>query len=418
MEVKIFDYGMNGEGVAKHDGKVVLVDNALLDEVVNVEILKDNKNYSTAKSINIVSQSAERRTPFCPHFYNCGGCDLQHMSYKEQLKFKTLLVKKTLKKVANIETEVNNTVACSNTIHYRNKMSYSVKNTKCGLLKPLSNDLVELDDCPLAENIINEIYGMIKNQLSNSGFNTVKNIVIRSINNQTLIGIVTSKHIDLKNIFSTISSHFNNIGLYEIINTRNDSVVLSGKINHVGGIKTIQINNFDLSYSVDLLGFHQTNTDIQNKLYSYVLKYIDLNSIVINGFSGQGLLSAIIAKNAKFVTGIEINKSSHQSAELLKQQNKIHNLKNICGDFHKHIKNQIKNANTVILDPTKKGCGNIVMNEIKGVDNIIYISCNPIALAKDLKVIKDEYIIEDITPFDMFTYTTNVETFVKLKRKN
>ena len=242
-------------------------------------------------------------------------------------------------------------------------------------------------------------------------------MVVRSINGQILVGVVTTKQIDLKKLFSTFSTHFNNIGLYEIINTRNDAVVLSGKVLHVGGIKNIEINNFGLTYFVDLLGFHQTNIEIQNKLYDHVLNSIDENSTVINGFSGQGLLTAIVAKKAKFVTGIEINESSHKSAEHLKALNKITNMKNICGDFYKHFKKEKLSANTIILDPTKKGCGKNVMNEIKGIENILYISCNPIALCKDINFIKDDYTIEEITPFDMFPNTTSVETFIKLKRK-
>jgi tRNA/tmRNA/rRNA uracil-C5-methylase (TrmA/RlmC/RlmD family) len=164
------------------------------------------------------------------------------------------------------------------------------------------------------------------------------------------------------------------------------------------------------------LGFHQTNINIQNKLYNKVLEYILPNSKVVNGFSGQGLLSAIVAQKAKLVVGIEINKNSHFSAEKLKKDNKITNLTNICADFNKEISKHIKNTNTIILDPSKKGCGSVVMQKVKGIKNIIYISCNPIALAKDLRELKD-YNIEEVIPFDMFPNTNNVETLVKLTLK-
>lgn len=424
METKIFDYGMNGEGVAKIDGKIVLINNALIDEIVDVEIIEDNRTYSVGKANKIISESNKRTTPSCPYFYECGGCDLQHMEYLEQLNFKSLNVQKTIKKITGLEVEVNNTVGCSSPFGYRNKMSFSVSNSSCGLLKLNSKDVVDIAYCPLAQPNINKILTIFKKFININKCDCIKNLVIREIENQILVGVVSSKHIDLKYFFSSLSQHFNNIGLYEIINTRHDSVVLSGKVSHVGGIKVIKIetkHNFstnNLTYSVDLLGFHQTNIEIQNKLYQHVLEYISPNSIVINGFSGQGLLSAILATKAKFVTGIEINKSSHISAEQLKKQNNIQNLKNICGDFFKHIKSEIKNANTIILDPTKKGCGRQVMNEINGIENIIYISCNPIALSKDLNVIKNDYMIEEITPFDMFPNTTNVETLVKLKKRH
>ena len=416
METKIFDYGMNGEGVATIDGKITLIENSLIDEVVDIEIVKDNKNYALAKVNKILNESKNRRLPPCPYFYECGGCDIQHMNYAEQLKFKTLHIKKTLKKICGKDFDIEETVACSSPLSYRNKMSFSVKENVCGLLKKNSKDIVPISYCSIADDTINNIFNIFKEYINIYKSNSIKNLVVRSINNQILVGVVTKEEINLKPLFEILKTKFDNIGVYEIINTRNDSVVLSGKSKHIGGIKEIQINEFDLTYSVDLLGFHQTNLEIQNKLYTHVLNCIDENAVVINGFSGQGLLSAIISKKAKQVVGIEINKSSHLSAEQLKQNNNIKNLTNICGDFHKHIKPLLKTANTIILDPTKKGCGKDVMNEIKGVENIIYISCNPIALAKDIREILNEYTIEEITPFDMFPNTVNVETLVKLKK--
>ena len=417
METKIFDYGMNGEGVGKVDGKVVLVNNALIDEVVDVEIVEDFKNYSTATINNIIKQSQNRTVPICPYYTDCGGCQLQHMKYSEQLKFKTLNVQKTIKKITGLDVHVNETIPCSTPFGYRNKMSYSVSGSTCGLMQSNSNNIVDINSCPLSDEDINKVLYIFKDYINTYKLNCIKNLVVRSIEKQILVGVVTTKHVDLKNFFSTLSENFVDIGLYEIINTRKDSVVLSGKINHIAGIKEIKIDNLGVKYTVDLMGFHQTNLEIQNKLYQHVLNLISHEDIVVNGFSGQGLLTAILAQKAKNVTGIEINQFSHKSAEMLKSSNNIKNMTNICGDFFKHIKKEKQKANTIILDPTKKGCGQQVMNEIRGIENIIYISCNPIALCKDLNVIKDDYEIEQITPYDMFPNTTSVETVVKLKRK-
>lgn len=417
MQTKIFDYGMNGEGVGKIDGKIVLVNGALMDEEVEFEILEDNKNYSTAEIKNILVSSKQRVSPVCPFFNDCGGCNLQHLSYDEQLKFKTLNIKKTLKKICSIDFEVSKTIACNKNFHYRNKMSFSCNKQSCGLLRLNSKEIVNISTCPLATDNINKVLSIFKNYNSTNPHQVIKNLVVRDIENQILVGVVTTTEIDLLDFYNTLATRFEKVGLYEIINTRNDSVVLSGKTKHIAGIKEIKISNFGLTYSVDLLGFHQTNLEIQNKLYQKVLEYIEPNSIVLNGFSGQGLLTAIISKKAKKVIGIEINKSSHLSAEKLKTENNITNMQNICGDFHKEIKNLKLKADTLILDPTKKGCGKQVMSEINGFENIIYISCNPIALCKDLNVIKDNYIIEDVIPFDMFPNTISVETLVKLKKK-
>ncbi|MBR4998639.1 MAG: 23S rRNA (uracil(1939)-C(5))-methyltransferase RlmD, partial [Clostridia bacterium] len=385
METKIFDYGMNGEGVAKIDGKIVLINNALINEVADIDIVEDNKNYCIGKLSKIISQSSQRQNPPCPYFSECGGCQLQHMTYSEQLKFKTLNIKKTIKKICNLEVAVKDCVPCSSCYNYRNKMSFSINNEKCGLLKPNSNEIVEITQCPLATDNINKVLSLFKEFQKEFKLQDIKNLVVRDINKQLLVGVVTKKHINLIPFYNHLTREFKQIGLYEIINTRKDSVVLSGKVNHIAGIKEIEINNFDLTYSVDLLGFHQTNIEIQNKLYEKVLEFIDEKSIVLNGFSGQGLLSAIISKKAKQVIGIEINTSSHLSAEQLKKINNITNLKNICGDFFKEVLKIKNQANTVILDPTKKGCGKQAMQSIIGVKNIIYISCDMITLKRDLE---------------------------------
>ena len=418
MEINIFDYGMNGEGVAKVDGKVILCANALIDEVVEAEIIEDNKNFAVAKTKQIVKTSKMRSEPKCPYFAICGGCDLQHMVYNEQLKFKQKLVQKTIKKICNLDVHILETIPSNVIYNYRNKMSFAVNDKLCGLYKAESKNIVNITSCPLAQDDINIILNIFKGYINNNPNTNIKNIVIREIENQILVGVVTKAKTDLSIFIDALKLKFKNIGVYEIINTRKDSVVLSGKINHIYGIKEIKINNFNLTYYVDLIGFHQTNIDIQNKIYQKVLNYINLNTIIVNGFSGQGLLSAILASKAKQVYGIEINNSSHISAEKLKTDNNISNLTNICGDFNKHINHYIKIADTIILDPAKKGCGIEVMKKIKGIKNIIYISCNPIALCKDLNILKDDYIIEEITPFDMFPNTKNVETLVKLKIKD
>jgi len=417
MQIEIFDYGMNSEGIGKLDGKICLVPNALIGEVVDCEIIKDYESYAEYKVVNIEKSSKKRVLPLCPYFYECGGCSLQHMNYDEQLSFKTLLVKKTLKKICGIDCYVNPCVPCTKQFNYRNKMSFSVKNDTIGLNKIHSNNIIDIKACPLANNEINKFLKIFTSWQKQNRFKFVKNLVIRHLNGQTLIGVVVTTSINLDDFITALKQECNTFGVYEIVNTRKDSVVLSGKVFHIYGIKNIDIVDYDLTYSVDLLGFHQTNTEIQNKIYNYVLKLIGENDVVLNGFSGQGLLSAALCKKAKQVFGIEINPSSHQSAQNLKKANSIKNLTNIHGDFFKKFKEYKSKISTVIIDPSKKGCGKLAMKEICGVENIIYISCNPIALAKDLNIIKDNYIIETLTPFDMFPQTNSVETVVKLKLK-
>lgn len=229
------------------------------------------------------------------------------------------------------------------------------------------------------------------------------------------MGVVATKFVDLNAFYHVLKLEFKNVGLSLVINTRKDSVVLAGKTINVGGIKEIELENFGVKYKIDILSFHQTNEDVQNKIYSYVLTKIKPSSIVINAYSGAGLLSAIVSAKAKQVVGVELNKASHKMAEDLKVINKIKNLQNFNMYFEKFLIKCPKN-DIIILDPPKKGCGKVL--EKINSQTIIYISCNPISLSKDLRILTKNYIIEEVTPFDMFPNTVSVETVVVLRRKN
>ena len=419
MHTKIFDYGMNGEGIGKVDGKTYFIPNALIGEDVEFEVDQDRQNYAFATLTNINSFSKERVTPPCPYFYECGGCNLQHMKYSHQLYFKSLLVKKTLKKIADIDLDVLPTQP-SRQFKYRNKSSFNVDNKNLGFYIKGSNDIVSIEYCMLMNDDINKVFSIFKDYLHSLDEDKsclIKHLVVRAIAHQILVGLIIKSDFDCSAFYTLLDNNFSKIGLYKIINNRRDSVVLSGKTIHVSGIKEIVINNFNLTYSVDLLGFHQTNIEIQDIIYQKVLDLIKPNSVVVNGFSGEGLLSGILTSKAKHVYGIEISSASHKSAEKLKRDNNIDNLTNILGDFFVKIDPLLTSVDTLILDPSKKGCGKEIMNKIIGVKNIVYISCNPIALAKDLRYLTKYYIIDYIEPHDMFPNTNSVETLVHLKLK-
>ncbi len=419
MQTTIIDYGMNAEGVAKVDNFIYFVPYALKGEEVDIEVEKAFKNYAVAKLNSIITLSPERISPPCPYFYQCGGCSLQHMQYAEQLKYKSMLVNKTIKKITQLDIKVENTTASDKIFNYRNKASFSFSTDKAGFYRPNSKEIINIDHCMLLNDNINKVYSLFLQYLkrNQSVRPNIKNLVVRNIDNQILVGIVCKKQFDCHDFFDILAKNFEQIGLYLIINNRKDSVVLSGKSIHIAGIRQIKTKNFDINYDLDLLSFHQTNIDIQNKLYSKILEYVKEDDVVINAYSGAGLLTAILASKAKFVYGVEIEKSSHKNAEELKKLNGIKNIKNILGDFNREYNSIKQIADVIILDPSKKGCGKDTMRQINGINSIIYISCNPIALSKDLQIIKNNYIIESIILYDMFPNTNNVESLVKLKFK-
>ncbi len=420
MQTEIFDYGMNGEGVGKIDGKITLIEGALKGEVVNAKLINSYKTYNVAKLENIVTPCEARVKPPCPYFYKCGGCDLQHMKYAEQLNFKTELVKKTIKKICGLDVNVSPTVPSDYDYFYRNKTSFAM-NEILGFYRKKSNKIVEIDHCFISNEAINKVLSLFKEYIKDKGFKkNVKHLVVRSIGNHTLVGVVANCAIEISDFYQILADNFKYASLYLIINKRHDSVILTPKYSLVGGEGFIYLKNNGINYSIDIIGFHQTNINVQDKLYSKVLDLISESfknkpGVVINGYSGEGLLTALISQRAEHVYGIEINSASHQSAEYLKRVNNIQNMTNILGDFDTEY-GKLK-ADMLVLDPTKKGVGKKTMSKLVGVKEIIYISCNPISLCRDLNGVKKHYDIECVLPFDMFPNTKSVETIVKLKYK-
>jgi 23S rRNA (uracil1939-C5)-methyltransferase len=216
VKIEIEDYGMNAEGVGKIDGKVVLVANALVGEIVDCSIEKDFGNYATAKINEIVKPSNNRVDEKCEHCKVCGGCNLMHMNYDEQLKFKQTLVKKTIKKIAKIDIDVSETVG-SKQFNYRNKMSFSVGSGNCGLKGRSSDDIFNIDTCSLTSETINIILNLFKQ----SGFaynENVKNLVVRELSNQVLVGVVVKRELDLTKFFNALKQINREIGLFQVVN--------------------------------------------------------------------------------------------------------------------------------------------------------------------------------------------------------
>lgn len=417
MNIKIFDLGMNGEGVGELDGKKIFVPKALPGEVVDIEIVKDCGNYAHARLLKLVQTHVDRCEPACT-YSDCGGCDLMHMTYDCQLRFKRDLVRKTIKKISGLDVDVKDCVPSDKQFGFRNKVSFSFTTNAGGMLAASSHNVVNIDKCMLATDIQNEIFHLFKCNINPSDMKYIKNLVVKDFALGVLICVVVKQEVDLQEFYNVLKDKFVNIGLSQMVNNRRDSVVLSGKMIHVGGLKMLEMDEFGLTYPIDMLAFHQTNENIQNKIYSKMFEYINDGDTVVNGYSGAGVLSGIIAKKAKQVIGIEIVSSSHKSAELLKKCNRIDNLTNICGDFTLEYKRVAKaiGEHTLVLDPSKKGCGQII-SDIKTPNKIIYLSCNPIAMAKDLRLMEEYYTIKEVIPFDMFPNTKSVETLVLLERR-
>ena len=429
INLTIDNLGMNFEGVARLDNKVYFVPYALIGENVEAVIKEDKGKFAKGQLTKVNNSSSDRVVPLCPYFYDCGGCNVQHLNYGKQLEFKAKHIKETLNKVAGIDFDVNLTIGSQNTYFYRNKGAFPITNGEIGMFKENTHDLISISQCFLMNDNITKALKIIRkylkiNNLKGFDFNKycgdTKFAVIRSVNNQTLVCLVATKVLpNLEDLYIDLLNEIGEVGLYLNINTQKNSTILGNTYKHVNGIKYISIKELGISYNVDIASFLQINNEIKLKLYEKVLSEVE-DEIVIDAYAGAGLLSAIVSKKAKKVYSVEIVPNASRNAKSLVKSNNIINMEVINGDCSKvlpKLQKEINKEFTLILDPAHIGCDKNVINVAKNANKIIYISCNPIALSKDLKELVKTHNINYIQPYDMFPQTKHVETLVSLIKK-
>ncbi len=432
----VCDINDDGDGVIKFNNEVIFTPNTWLDEEIEGVIINAKSKFAIGKATQIKKQNQNRTTPLCPYASSCGGCSLQHIDYNEQLKFKKEKLIHIFQKVGNINISPNETVS-SNPTRYRNKISLPVNdNLEIGLFRNNSHKILEIDDCLISKNwtkpLINAVKEyMIENNISGYNEQTknglIKHIVAREVNNSVLVSIVINGDNLPKpeSLVKKLTPIFTSFGLNININKLHNNVILGSTFKHIYGLTELTVVDDGITYPVSNASFLQVNDDIAHKIYDKVISYIDNSDIVINAYSGAGLLTAKLSKFANTVYGIEIVKEATDSANKLAKSNNITNMINICGDctieIPKLLRKGIQN-HIVVVDPPRKGCDEKVLDAIikSKPKKIIYISCNPNTLARDVKKLTEtnEYTIEEITPFDMFPHTSHVETVVCLTQNN
>lgn len=390
--MQIDDLGMNGEGIAHENKKAVFVPFYLPGEVVeNGELLK---------------KSEFRITPVCPYFKTCGGCHLQHLKYEETLKFKEDKIKNIFKKF-KIKVKVLPCEPSPKIYNYRNKLTLKCDGEKLGLYKINTHEVVDIAECKISSNEINRAIKIIRE----INLNNVREIILQNYLNNILI---TFKIID-KNYNNIIPlkdklKEFKSYGIF--VEYKNNTIFQMGE-------KYILKEEFNIKYPFTNNSFYQINDEVKNIIYSDILANISTSDKVLDAYSGSGLLSACMARKAKLVTGVEIVPSATQNANKLKELNGLKNLQNINGDFVKELIYKI-NFNVCVLDPPRAGVNREAIELImkKRPQKVIYLSCNPATLARDLCLFCERYNISSLKPYDMFPNTHHVETLAVLELKN
>ena len=437
IEIEIDNLGINGEGVARYNGKTIFVKNALKGEKVKAKIIFSKPAFCHAIVVERLTTANNRVAPACSLFPKCGGCNIQHLDYSSQLSYKQKLVKDTLLHVGKIDVQVNETVASDKVLRYRNKMSLPVRSGKngveIGLFASSSHRVVECEDCLLQPTWNKTLISLLKTFIKNNKIpcyneetkkGILRHFVVREVENCLYITLVVTKKINADDFAKTLKKHFSSFVLYLNINDKDNNVILSNtwievekhnEIDKVEGVFT----------QIHPAGFFQVNDFIRKQMYekvAHVLQNLSTD-IIIDAYSGAGILTSFFSSYAKKVYGIEINKQAHDSAVMLAKNNDIQNMFPICGDVKEKI-GSILSSHTnekiaLVLDPPRSGCDKSVIeciNSNAGIENLVYISCNPATLARDLALLTS-YEILSVTPYDMFPQTVNIETLVILKRK-
>ncbi len=435
VRLNIESIGMNGEGVARADGVVVFVKDALPGETCMAKIVCVKKRYCYAIVAERMGEpSPVRVNPVCPSFGKCGGCTLQHVAYLEQLKQKRGAVRAAFLK-EGMSPEIEEVVPSDKTLRYRNKMSLPVGikdgKTVVGLYAVNSHRIVETNDCMLQPERFSGVIAAFKRFLSQSdykgydeasGRGDVRHLVVREVGGRLCVAVVATKKIDLGDFKRILEEKFTDFSLYLNVNKRNDNVILGDEWTLVcGDEKPIEIDG--LKIFVHPAGFFQVNDFIRSAIYNKVREIVSNAGAktVIDAYSGAGVMTAMLAGVAREAIGIEINREATQSALKLKKDNGIGNMTALLGDVKDVLPTLKDKADgcLIVLDPPRSGCDESVLKSVGSFapETLVYVSCNPATLARDCKILADNYEISLVQPFDMFPMTDHVETVCVMKRK-
>jgi len=406
-----------GKGVAKFNKFPVFIPYALPGEIVEVKISKLKKSYGEGVITKQMTTSKDRIDIPCPYYYSCGGCDLMHQTYKSSLEFKKKNLIELLYKFSKINSNfirLNNIVGTDKNYYYRNKVTFHVQNNKIGFYKENTNELVEVDECIIINPIFNIALKIIKKHIKDSG---IKSIVMKygEHTKELMVILECEKDIEKKLIDELTSKIKSAKSIYKSNNN---------KYKLVYGETHIKEKLLDKIFKISPKSFFQINTLQVEKMFSKVSKYLDKEDInILDLYCGIGVISIIINNPKRKIIGVDIVKDAIKDADLNKEINNAENIEFVASNVKNVlpvIKKARKNLDVIILDPPRSGIDKDSINIINELlpKKIIYISCNPVTLCRDLNVLKEKYDIIEITPYDLFPLTHHVETLTLLKVKN
>ena len=404
MRIEIERMDHNGRGIGKWNGKTIFVPNALPFEIVEVEIVEEKKNYLVGRVLSFFKKSDERIAVQCPYFEVCGGCDLSHIPYDKELVYKENKVKELVKKYCQVDIFIEPIVG-SLPENYRNKCVLKV-HEKMGYYRKNTHILVPITSCFLVKKEINDLL----ESFSSLDLSFIKEITFRTNEKKETMAFLSLE----RNPVSSTLQVFKEKCTTVIQKKGEECSVLSGK-------GFIVENLGDYSFMISPESFFQVNTKGCLLLYEKILEYASLSKedVVLDLYCGTGTIGIFLSSYCKKVIGIEINESAILDANKNKELNSISNISFFCGDAFSVLKKNSLQASVIIVDPPRSGLTSSTIDQIFKISpkRIVYVSCNPITLMRDLNIFSSKYSILKLTPVDMFPRTEHIECVCVLQWK-
>ncbi len=454
IELTISDLAFGGKGISKVDGLVVFVKNAVPGDRIMARVVKKKKQYAEARVVELLSPSPLRVSPPCEYSGYCGGCTWQCLSYDQQLHFKRQHVQESLGHIGQIEgIEVHPVITSGDMFEYRNKMEFSCSDRRWVLPWELSlpeierdfalglhvpgtfNKVLDIQKCMLYPIEGNAILADIRQYMKQSPLPVYglkshvgfwRFVMLRHSHalDQWMVNIITASE-DMDALMplaeQLMETHPKIVSIVNNVTSRRAGVAVGEYEIPLLGVSALRDRIGGFQFEISANSFFQTNTAGAERLYETVKQYAALSGTetVLDLYCGTGTIGIYLSQEAKEVVGIEMVESAVADAQKNCQLNGIENCKFLLGDIKEALPSIDVAPDVLIIDPPRVGMHQDVLKQVvaMGVEKIVYVSCNPTTLARDLAALKDDYEIHDVQPVDMFPHTYHIETVVRLLKR-
>lgn len=437
MRTTIKKIGINGEGIGYIDHTPVFIEGALLHEIVDIKIVEKNPRYMIAKIEKIIKKSEFRVIPKCQIQYRCKTCSMMEIAYEQQKEYKYDLLKQTLIKYAQVDPRlVKRTVGCQALYAYRSQSKFFFASDEqtgelaMGLYKGGSNFFIPINKCIVVDDRIERISIAMLNIFKkhrlypyHTGKKTgLRSLSIRMFEEEAQCILVSGKQDLSPEIIQEIMNIPNVTSLWQSIQLQKRSSEIGGRMILLAGEKQQHFEFLNHSYQLSPKSFFYINKMQAEVLYTKVKEMVeDEQDYIVHAYSNIGILDVILKDKAKKIVGITPIKDEMIDAKVNIAANHINNIDFICSEdiADKFAYLAKKEAiSTLIMESPRSGSQELCVELLKGkIKNVIYISCNPATLGKDLHILNEKYIVDTVIPIDMMPQTSNLQIIVKLKRK-